>query len=176
MKYLSSARERGFVGTGTILKTLAKTEAQKASFIGFKASDGLIGKVKARHGISGKNLSGEVGTVNVLTVQELERKELPGILANYEMENVYNYNETGLSWKQPTKKSLVLHGDDGQTGKKDKSRISLLMCTSWTGEKEKLLFFSHCENPRRIKGIDKSKLPVQCHTQKEMLNDRKHFS
>ena len=54
MKFLSSARERVLAVTGNMLKSLAERQAQKAGLVGFKASDGWLGKVKARHGISGK--------------------------------------------------------------------------------------------------------------------------
>ena len=78
MKFLSSARERGLAVTGTMLKTVAERQTKKAGIVGFKASDGWLGKVKARHGISGKNLSSEAGSVSVLTVQNWNAKSCPG--------------------------------------------------------------------------------------------------
>ena len=112
MKFLSSARDRGLAVTGTKLKDLAERQTQKAGIVGFKVSDGWLGKVKARHGISRKKLSGKAGSVNILTVKNWN-EELPGILTNYKMENVYNCDE--IFWKQPTMKSLVLHGDEKKT-------------------------------------------------------------
>ena len=69
--------------------------------------------------------------------------------------------------KQPTTKSLLIHGDHGHGNKRDKSRVSLLLCTSWLGEEEKILLIGASQNPRALKGTDKSKLPVIYRAQKK---------
>ena len=83
------------------------------------------------------------------------------------MADIFNCDETALFFKQATTKSLVIHGDHGHGDKRDKSRFSLLLCASWLGEKEKILLIGASENPRALKGTDKSKLPVIYRAQKK---------
>ena len=84
---------------------------QKAGIKDFKDSDGWLRKLKARPGISGKNLSGGAGSLNPTTVKNWN-EELPGILVNNEMMEIYNCDESGFFWKQTAKKSLVFQGDE----------------------------------------------------------------
>ena len=88
------------------------------------------------------------------------KEELPVIFAGCEMKDIFNCDETALFFKQPTTKSLLINGDHGHGNKRDKSRVSLLLFASWIGEKEKILVFGASQNPRALKGTDKSKLPV----------------
>ncbi|KAI6648773.1 Tigger transposable element-derived protein 6-like [Oopsacas minuta] len=59
-----------------------------------------------------------------------------------------------------TTKSLVLPKDTAHGIKQDKSRLTLIVCTSMLSEKEKILLMWKSEKPRALKGADMSKLPV----------------
>ena len=165
VKFLNLSRERGMTVTGPMLRSLAEREAEKRGITDFQASEGWLGKVKARNGIVGKYLSGKAGGVNKVVVSNW-KEELPSITAAYSPSNIYNCDETALFYKQAATKSLIQVGDHGHGEKRSKSRVSLLLCASWMGEKEKVLLIAS-ENPRALKGVDKSKLPVTYHSQKK---------
>ena len=115
--------------TGPMLRTLAVRKAKKNKIERFAASEGWLSRLKERHGIFGKSLSGESGGANKVIVKNWI-DELPALLHGYEPADVFNCDETGLFFKAATNKSLVLSGDSGHGTKKDKSRLTLLMCCS----------------------------------------------
>jgi hypothetical protein len=49
----------------------------------------------------------------------------------YEEENIYNMDESGLFWRQAPSSGLA--SSSRPRVKKDKSRISLVACTNYTG-------------------------------------------
>ena len=120
--------------TGPMLMELGKREATKRGINNFKASEGWLDKVKKRHGIVGKNLSGEAAAVDKILVKNW-MEELPDILKEYEMKDVFNCDETGLVFKQAKKKSLVRAGDSGHGKKVQKERLTVhtTLTRSWTG-------------------------------------------
>ena len=109
VRFLTAARERGMPVTGPMLKSLAERQARKSVIDGFTASEGWSGKVKARHCISGRKLSGEAGAVNKVVIKNW-KEDLPGIIAGYDMKYIFNCDETALFFKLPTTKSLLIHG------------------------------------------------------------------
>ena len=78
--------------------------------------------------------------------------ELPGIIEGYAVSDIYNCDETGLLWKQTTNKSLVMQSNHAPATKKDKSRVTLQLCTSWVGRKERVLFIAKIQKPKALKG------------------------
>ena len=59
----------------------------------FKASEGWIFRLKDRHGISVKAVSGEAKSVDVLTMENC-KEELEVIIKDYKEEDIYNTDET----------------------------------------------------------------------------------
>ena len=90
----------------------------------------------------------------------LEDVRLPDIIKDYKESDVFNCDETGLFFLQSSNRSLTMPGGDAHGVKQDKKRLTLLLTASWMGEKEKPLMIWKSENPRALKGTDKSKLPV----------------
>ncbi|KAI6649882.1 Tigger transposable element-derived protein 4-like [Oopsacas minuta] len=78
------ARKRGMSIIGPMLMELGKREATKHGINNFKASEGWLDKVKKRHGIVEKNLSGEAVAVDKILVKN-RMEELPDILNKYGM-------------------------------------------------------------------------------------------
>ena len=116
-------------------------------------------KLKERHEVKSKTLSGEAASVNVHVVKDW-LEDLPRIIKDFKPEDVYNTDETGLQYKATTQRSLVLPGDTGHHGKVYKERVSLLLCVSWAGEKLKPLLIGKSPNPRALKGADMKRIPV----------------
>ena len=156
----------GFTVTGPMLKFMALEEAKRIGIDNFHASDGWLTRVKERHGIKGKVLSGEASAVDPVVIDNWQTR-LAEIILDYCEEDIFNCDETGLFWLQSSSRSLVLPGDSAHGGKVDKKRLTLLLCSSWMGEKIKPLLIWKSENPRALKGVDKKKLLVTYRSQKK---------
>lgn len=79
-------------------------------------------------------MSGESGLVDKKTIAEFKDKYQQK-LDEYNPSNIFNCDETGLFWRQDTKKTIVLNAEDKASGKVAKERITILFCVSMTGEK-----------------------------------------
>ena len=165
VEFLRMARDRGLVVTGPMLRTLALEEAEKKGIADFSASEGWLSRVKQRHDIVGKALCGEAAAVDPILVADWKSVRLPEIIKDYKESDVFNCDETGLFFLQSSNRSLNMPGDDAHGVKQDKKRLTLLLTASWMGEKEKPLMIWKSENPRALKGADKSKLPVTYRSQ-----------
>ena len=71
IEFLKLARDRGMPVTGPMLRTLAEREASANGVEGFKASEGWLSKVKARHGICGRALSGDAAGVEKVVLEKI---------------------------------------------------------------------------------------------------------
>jgi|GraSoiStandDraft_39_1057311.scaffolds.fasta_scaffold394993_2 hypothetical protein len=88
------------------------------------------------------------------------RTELQSVISQYDLEDVYNADETGLYWKLEPHKSLASGPISGL--KKPKDRITIMLTCNATGtHKLPPLFIYKYKNPRCIHHIDKRTLPVQ---------------
>ena len=145
--------------TGPMLRTLAEREASANGVEGIMASEGWLSEGKARHGICGRALSGDAAGVKKVVLENW-KEDFPRIIGSYKPEDIYNLDEAGLYFRATTTKSLVLPKDTAHGIRLDKSRFTLMVCTSMLGEKEKLLLIWKSEKPRALKGTDMSKLPV----------------
>ena len=115
----------------------AKGIAEQLSYsTDFKASWCWYGKFKKRKGLNQKALHGEGGEVdqndpNTLAALELLYQEI----AQYDPEDVYNMDETGLFFRVLPKYTVLLPEEDIKTarGRKNaKERVTLVACTSAT--------------------------------------------
>ena len=98
LEFLRLAREQGETVTGPMLRQLAEEEARALGLEDFKASERWLSRLKDRHGISAKAVSGEAKSVNVLTVENW-KEELREIIKGYKEEDISNTDEMGLFFK-----------------------------------------------------------------------------
>ena len=146
-------------------RQLAEEDARALGQEDFKASEGWLSRLKDRHGISAKAVSGEAKSVNVLTVENW-KEELREIIKCYKGEDIYNTDEMGLFFKTCSKKSLMFQGDTAHGSKKFKDRVTLLLTCSWSGEKMKHTLIGKSEKPRALKRADMKRIPVHYRAQK----------
>jgi hypothetical protein len=86
------------------------------------------------------------------------RAQLQGILAQYDLADVYNADETALFYRMPPNRTLASGPVRG--GRSDKTRITLLFCVNATGtDRLKPLVIGKARRPRCFAGIDMSRLP-----------------
>ena len=80
---------------------------------------------------------------------------MPEILLEYEEENIFNADETGLFYRATPDGTLCFKNESLTGSKKAMDRITVLVCANMTGtEKKKLLVIGKSKNPRCFKGIN----------------------
>lgn len=166
----------------TITDLLLQEQAQEmarqfAGATGFKASMGWLAKFKNRHDIRLVHTFDKKGTADVEAADEFaisftRRMDEEDI----QFENVYNMDETGLTWKAIPTKTVVNDNEIRMEGKKmKKDRVSFGLCANATGtHKLTPLFIHRFRHPRALKNA-MNHLPVVFKTQKRAGMDRALF-
>ncbi|KAH9086319.1 hypothetical protein LEN26_020242 [Aphanomyces euteiches] len=127
-----------------------------ASGVTASVSLSWVSRFKTRHGIRSYRLHGEVGTVDVADLNK-QRQELQTLIEQYEPQNVFNMDETGLFFRMLPSRALATMPISG----KDKSRISIGLCANMDGsEKMNPVVINKHLNPRCFKGCNVSKIPI----------------
>lgn len=112
----------------------------------FKLSPGWLWKFKLRHGIACHNLHGESSDADAHGVCVSQHK-LFAIIGTYDMEDVFNFDETGLFYRALPSKTLNVGRPRGM--KKSKDRITLGLCANISGkERFKMVFIHKSARPR----------------------------
>ena len=136
---------------GPLIKNFASEVANSLQLHGFKCSNGWLQNLNKRFGFRYKELSGESGGVNEITVNKWKTK-LSEITAGYDPENVYNFDETALFYKLLPKKTYTAKGQSSGM-KKLKQRITIGLCCLARGDKLKPLVIGKAEKPRCFRNI-----------------------
>lgn len=165
-KWFQDATKRRMCVTGPLLQEQARKFSSQLKNDSFKASNGWLESFRKRHNISFGLMSGERGDVNTDTVKDW-REKLKLICKGYEPQNIFNMDETGLFFRETTRKTLFVKGDDCAGGKKSKDRITVALCASMCGEKVKPLLITKSRNPRCFKKIKPETLPVSYYFNKK---------
>ncbi|KAK3104668.1 hypothetical protein FSP39_007460 [Pinctada imbricata] len=175
LEFFKDAVSRRIIVNGPILKEKALQFAEDLGISSFKGSNGWLESFLKRNGISFGTQSGERGDVDIDTVADWKLK-LSTIIQDYDLENVFNMDETGLFFKDTTRKTFYFKGEDCAGGKKSKERITVALCSSVSGEKLPPLIIGKAEKPRCFSKIDKSTLPVNYYSNKKAWMTRDIFN
>lgn len=141
-------------------------------------------RFKKRNGINCKKLSGEAASVPEEIVVDWIRDSLPEILHGYSLEDVYNFDETGLFYRCTPDRTLEYIGNECHDGKKSKERLTIGLGVNCTGtDKLQPIVIGKSKNPRCFKNV--KSLPVMyesnrtawmtgdiCYQYFERLNER----
>lgn len=118
---------------GPMLKLKSEELAKKLTIPDFKASTGWLDNFKTHHGISFKKIQGEVNAVRQADTDDWLNRCLPELLKSYDLDSIYNADETGLFWQALSDRTMVLKGDWCEGGKRIKTRINVLVASNATG-------------------------------------------
>jgi hypothetical protein len=114
-------------------------------------SSGWLTRFKERHHIKTHINHGEASSVPDQAV--IEMRALQTICGEYQEEDIYNMDETGLFWKKSPSRGLSSRPQRGV--KQDKSRISIVICTNCSGtDRLPLWFIGRYQQPRPLRGIN----------------------
>ena len=104
---------------------------------------------------------GEKNSADVPAAENWIENRLPELLQNFDENQIYNADETGLFYRATPDSSLCFAKEKLYGSKKALDRITVLACANMSGsDKRKLLVIGKSKNPRCFKGIDVDNLPV----------------
>ena len=108
LEWFRKARSKNIPISGPILqeKALQIAKALDVAPSEFKASNGWLDRFKNRNGIKPRFISGEAGDVSKTPVDSW-KKRLPDVLHGWELENIWNMDETGQFFRDLPNKSLA---------------------------------------------------------------------
>jgi len=113
---------------------------------------------KKRKSLKQYRVTGEAGSAPVEDLPRY-RQELQSLISQYDLEDVYNADETALYWKLKPSKTLARRRVTGT--KKLKDRVTIMLACNLTGtHKLPAVFIHKYRNPHCIRNIDKKTLPV----------------
>ena len=120
-----------------------------------------------RYQISFRLLSGESAGVDMDAVDSW-RRALDDIVQDYNLDDIYNCDETGLLFRTMPTKSYVEKSDNAHGTKGSKERLTVLLCCNMSGtDKCKPLVIGKSLRPRCFKHIDSKSLPVDYQANKK---------
>ncbi|XP_015910267.1 tigger transposable element-derived protein 1-like [Parasteatoda tepidariorum] len=129
----------------------------------FVASRGWFNRFKHRNNPHNIKITGEAASGDTKVAAEFPAT-LKTIIeqGNYPLELVFNVDETGLFWKRMPKRTFLSREGKRASGfKAAKDRLTLLLGGNAKGDfKLKLLLVYRSKNPRAMKVISKSTLPI----------------
>ena len=156
--WVDNAIRNGIIITDSILSTKALSFAFSLKEDKFKGSHGWIDNFKKRHNLRQYSAHSEAASTQIADLDEMQDK-LRQTLKDYDPENIFNCDETGLFWKM--KPSRTISNGPVSGTKQSKDRITVLLtCNSSGTEKLPPLFIHKYENPQVLKNINKKTLPV----------------
>jgi hypothetical protein len=143
----------------------------------FSASNGWLDRFRKRSGFRCASLFGEGGDVDKNDPELiLKLRKLEETIDTYDVENIYNMDETGLFYRMVPNYTVLMPNEDISTarGKKvQKDRITLTVCCNATGtHKISLHMIGKPATPACIVGRE---WPLVYHNQKNAWMDRAVF-
>lgn len=145
--FFIECRSKNIPVTGAALQRHAHIVALRLDHDDFTASNGWLDSFTNRHQLKLANLHGEGAEVSEEACKQW-LDELPNLLAEYDLDDIYNCDETGVSFRSIPTKSLIRADEKASGTKVLKERFTVLVTGSATGKKEKLWIIGKSKNPR----------------------------
>ncbi|KFD68123.1 hypothetical protein M514_02458 [Trichuris suis] len=146
----------------TLFNTLAEHTADPAQRQIFAASRGWFQRFRKRRKFHSVKISGEGASADAETAAAF-KEELDDIITKegYLVEPAFNVHETSLFWKRMPRHTYIQDSAPAMPGHKaNKDRVTLLLSGNAAGFKLKPPLIYHSQNPRSMKHVRKSALPV----------------
>ena len=139
------AKLQPITGPLIVAKAERLRDALKIPADAIKSSNGWVNEFKRRHALQHYQHHGEAGSVNLTSVKE-ERVRMRRVLEGWDLNNVFNVDETSFYWKSVQNHGLSTKGLPGR--KVDKTRMTAMVMMNATGtEKIRLLFIGTALKP-----------------------------
>ena len=157
--WFADARARDIPINGSILAEKSEALAKLMKKDDFKATDGWLSRWKKRQNIGFKRLHGESKDADTTAADNWVSNVLPGLLRDYDANDIYNADETALYFRALPDGTLAFKSESSGGSKKSKERVTVLVATNMTGtDRRKLLVIGKSREPRCFRG--RKSLPV----------------
>ena len=131
--------------SGDLIKSKANEFAMKMNIDNFSASDGYLRGLKKRNSIAFINERGESDSVNSDQIENW-RNNLSEIIKNYDSNEIYNCDETGMFWRLLPNKTFYFKKDSRKI-KKSHDRVTVLLITNMNGNDKDIFIIGKSQNP-----------------------------
>lgn len=160
-RWFKNVRAKNVALSGPIIREKAKKIAESLQILDFAFSDGWFARFKKRHNITSQKVCGEANKVSEETADEWI-KNFSIILQNYDADDVFNMDESGIFYNLQPDRTLNIKGDKCHGGSKSKQRITAVFCCNSTGtEKFKPWVIVKHKSPHCLRNICRSSLPCE---------------
>jgi hypothetical protein len=117
----------------------------------FEPSHGWLERLKLRHNIKFIKISGERAAADQAGAENWINNVLPAVIEGYDLNEVFNADETGLYYKAAPSGTLAVAGSHPTGGKAPKDRVTVLLLCNSTGTEKKAYTIGKFKNPRCFK-------------------------
>jgi len=156
--WIDQTTSANYTLSGYTIIEKAKTFAKAFDILNFKGSNGWFEKFKKRYNVREYIHCGETNSAPLENLPQY-RNDLQDLISAWNLDDVYNCDETGLYWKLEPSKTLSRRPISGT--KKPKDCITVLLTCNATGTSKLTPLFIHkYKNSRCLQNIDKNNLPV----------------
>ena len=145
-KWFASKRAQKKNVTGSEILKTAQSFAKEFGIHPYVPTFGWLGRWKKRLGICYKKAHGEKGSANTEAAEQWIQNRMPEILLQYDEENIFNADETGLFYRAILDGTLCFKNETLSGSKKAMDRITVLVCSNMAGTEKKKLLEIHVQN------------------------------
>ncbi|XP_033755738.1 tigger transposable element-derived protein 6-like [Pecten maximus] len=167
--WFTNTRAQNIPVTDEILKIKAKRFGDELGITDFQYSNGWLLRFKTRHEIASKIISGESAGIDKKLIDDGRSKAIEA-MESYDLDNVFNVDETGLYYKMLPDRSLCT-ADSTKGIKKSKDRVTVSLCCNATGTiKLKPFVIGKSRTPRCFKNFSVKLYCDYAHNKKAWMN------
>ena len=142
---------------------LVKERLQNSDYDGFNASDGWLDGWKTSYAIKERRIVGEAGDVSEETITSWMERIIE-LTEGYELEDIWNMDESGCFFKALPEKGLVEKGKQAKGGKKSKQRLTVAFFINAAGEKvDQPVVIWRSKVPRCFRKLKDTSRPFDVH-------------
>ncbi|NWW06420.1 TIGD4 protein, partial [Oreocharis arfaki] len=160
MKWYRIAQCLNVPVNGSMLRLKVNDFAQKLGHSDFKCSNGWLDRFKSRYGLVFKPQPVEAAATTTVDAPTLSYQNvLPYYLNDYQPENVFYIQESGLLYQMLPHNTFAFKGKTSSVGKQSRERLTVVVGTNMDGsEKLPLLVIGKNKSPHSFKDV--KSLPV----------------
>lgn len=137
-----------------IINNPSSSEELKNKYQSFKFSDKWFDSFKKRNEIKFLRINGEAASVPVDTSAKMEVIKRIIVHSGLPISQIYNFDETGLEYRNFGNFTYAVKGDAGKGRKRDKTQVSLLLGVNGDGSDIRTHLIGKSKRPKGITGED----------------------
>lgn len=149
-KWFIQVRDQNALVSGQILMNKAKELAVKLK-IDFEPTKGWLYRWQKRENIKFTKIHGESNDADHEAAENFTQNILPSMIENYEPEDIFNADESGLFYKALPSGTLAYKGETCKGFKTQKKRLTVLFFCNATGTYKRSIVVGSSKSPRCFK-------------------------